>query len=87
MTAESQAARTRPVTWDRVSGRVLDVVGALVGLLVLAPVLLLIALWVRLDSPGPVLFRQRRVGLRTSPSPSTSSARCGRAARTTPCTG
>jgi exopolysaccharide biosynthesis polyprenyl glycosylphosphotransferase len=41
----------------------LDVVLAGLGLLVLSPFLLLIALLVKLDSPGPVLFRQRRVGL------------------------
>lgn len=33
-------------------------------LLVLSPLLLAVALWVKLDSPGPVFFRQRRVGLR-----------------------
>jgi lipopolysaccharide/colanic/teichoic acid biosynthesis glycosyltransferase len=33
-------------------------------LLLLAPLLLAVALWVKLDSPGPVFFRQRRVGLR-----------------------
>ena len=43
--------------------RTLDVVLAGLGLLVLSPFLLLIALLVKLDSPGPVLFRQRRVGL------------------------
>jgi lipopolysaccharide/colanic/teichoic acid biosynthesis glycosyltransferase len=67
MTDERHAPRTRPRSWDRVSGRVLDVVGASFVLLVLAPVLLLVALWVRLDSPGPVLFRQQRVGLDRRP--------------------
>ena len=33
-------------------------------LLTFAPVLLVVALWVKLDSAGPVFFRQRRVGLR-----------------------
>jgi lipopolysaccharide/colanic/teichoic acid biosynthesis glycosyltransferase len=42
--------------------RLLDLSVAAVGLLVTAPLLLLIALAVRLESPGPVLFRQRRVG-------------------------
>ena len=37
--------------------------GALIGLLIAAPVMLLVALAVRLTSPGPVLFRQTRVGL------------------------
>jgi len=32
------------------------------GLLVLCPVLLLIALLIKFDSPGPVFFRQARVG-------------------------
>ncbi len=35
---------------------------AALGLLLLAPVLLLAAAWVKLDSPGPALFRQTRVG-------------------------
>jgi lipopolysaccharide/colanic/teichoic acid biosynthesis glycosyltransferase len=42
--------------------RAIDVAGTLVGLLLLAPLLLLIALAVRLSSPGPVLFRQLRLG-------------------------
>jgi lipopolysaccharide/colanic/teichoic acid biosynthesis glycosyltransferase len=42
--------------------RLLDIVGAALGLLVLAPLLAAIALWVRCDSPGPILFRQTRVG-------------------------
>jgi lipopolysaccharide/colanic/teichoic acid biosynthesis glycosyltransferase len=40
-----------------------DEVLACVLLLVLAPLLLIVALAIRLDSPGPVLFRQRRLGL------------------------
>ena len=43
--------------------RLVDVVGGLVLLAVAAPVLALLALLVRLDSPGPVFFRQRRPGL------------------------
>lgn len=42
--------------------RWLDVAISLVALLLLAPLLGLVALWVRLDSPGPVLFRQSRLG-------------------------
>lgn len=43
--------------------RTLDLLGAFLGLAVLSPVLVLIAVAVKLDSPGPVLFRQTRVGL------------------------
>ncbi|WP_296944854.1 sugar transferase [uncultured Massilia sp.] len=44
------------------SKRLFDLVAAGVGLLLLAPLLLALALWIRLDSPGPALFRQVRVG-------------------------
>ena len=42
--------------------RLFDLLGATLALLVLAPLLLVVALAVRLDSPGPVFFRQERVG-------------------------
>ena len=44
-----------------------DILGSAIMLLLLAPVMLLIALGVRLSSPGPVLFRQERVGLDKRP--------------------
>ncbi|SHF95355.1 Sugar transferase involved in LPS biosynthesis (colanic, teichoic acid) [Kaistia soli DSM 19436] len=43
--------------------RALDVVGAATLLLVLLPVLLIIALAIRLESTGPVFFRQKRYGV------------------------
>jgi exopolysaccharide biosynthesis polyprenyl glycosylphosphotransferase len=43
--------------------RMLDVVGAGVGLALFAPLMGAIALAIRLTSPGPVLFRQERMGL------------------------
>ncbi len=42
--------------------RGMDIVGSLVGLIVLSPFFALVALAIKLDSPGPVLFRQARVG-------------------------
>ena len=47
---------------SRLLKRTLDVVGSLGALILLAPLLLAIALGLRLTSRGPVLFRQRRVG-------------------------
>lgn len=44
------------------SKRLFDVTCAALGLLVLSPLLLLAAVWIKLDSPGPALFRQTRVG-------------------------
>jgi lipopolysaccharide/colanic/teichoic acid biosynthesis glycosyltransferase len=46
----------------RVAKRLFDLVGAAVLLLLLAPLGLAVALWIKLDSPGPVFFRQERVG-------------------------
>jgi len=45
-----------------VAKRLFDLLVAGAALLLLSPLLLLVALIVRLDSPGPVLFRQQRVG-------------------------
>jgi exopolysaccharide biosynthesis polyprenyl glycosylphosphotransferase len=42
--------------------RLVDVVGGTLGLVLLSPLLLVVALAVRCSSPGPVLFRQLRVG-------------------------
>lgn len=42
--------------------RLFDIVLSSLGLLLLSPLLLVLALWIKLDSPGPVLFRQQRVG-------------------------
>jgi lipopolysaccharide/colanic/teichoic acid biosynthesis glycosyltransferase len=50
-----------------VAKRVLDLVAASVGLLLLGPLMLALALLIRRDSPGPVLFRQVRRGYRGRP--------------------
>lgn len=44
--------------------RLLDLVAATVGVIVTSPILALLAIAIRLSSPGPALFRQTRVGLR-----------------------
>lgn len=46
----------------RVVKELVDRVGALVLLVLLAPLLVALAVWIRWDSPGPALFRQVRVG-------------------------
>jgi lipopolysaccharide/colanic/teichoic acid biosynthesis glycosyltransferase len=53
----------RPPRWERIARRTLDLLLATLALIITAPVLLAIALWVRLDSHGPALLRQKRVGL------------------------
>lgn len=47
---------------QRLAKRVLDVAGAFSGLVLLGPLMLLIGVLIRLESRGPVVFRQRRVG-------------------------
>lgn len=42
--------------------RVFDVMASGLGLLLLSPLFLIIAIWVKADSPGPVFYRQTRVG-------------------------
>lgn len=42
--------------------RTFDIVASGLGLLVLSPLFLVIAIWIKLDSPGPVFYRQVRVG-------------------------
>ena len=42
--------------------RVFDILASGVGLLLLSPLFLLVAVWIKLDSPGPVFYRQVRVG-------------------------
>ena len=42
--------------------RAFDLLGAGLALLLLAPLMVVVALWIKLDSPGPVFFRQQRVG-------------------------
>lgn len=43
--------------------RFLDFILSLVGSILLSPVMLALSVWIKLDSPGPVLFRQKRVGI------------------------
>ena len=43
--------------------RAVDILGALVGLILLAPVLILVSILIVMESPGPFLFTQRRTGL------------------------
>jgi lipopolysaccharide/colanic/teichoic acid biosynthesis glycosyltransferase len=42
--------------------RAFDIVSAAIGLALLAPLFLVVAAWIKLDSPGPVFFRQERIG-------------------------
>ena len=49
--------------WNAVVKRAFDLCGSAIGLLLTLPLMALLALLVRLDSPGPVFYAQERVGL------------------------
>jgi len=61
-TEKASTGRTPP-SIDMLCKRLTDLAMSLVGLIILAPLMLLIAWAIKIDSPGPALFRQRRVGL------------------------
>jgi len=50
--------------WQLAMKRSIDFLGAAAGLVVLSPLLALIAVWVKLDSPGPVVFGHNRLGVK-----------------------
>jgi lipopolysaccharide/colanic/teichoic acid biosynthesis glycosyltransferase len=57
------AARVVPRSRSAIANRVLNFTIALVAIIVLAPVFIIVALLVRLTSPGPILYTQTRVGI------------------------
>ena len=54
-------------TLEQVARRTIDIIVAGGALLVLAPLMVLIAVVIKLTSPGPVVFTQRRVGFGREP--------------------
>jgi exopolysaccharide biosynthesis polyprenyl glycosylphosphotransferase len=48
--------------WRRVTKRVFDVLAVSLGLLIISPVMCVVAALIKLESPGPILYRQPRVG-------------------------
>jgi len=47
---------------ERVAKRIIDIILALFGIVLTSPVMILTAIWIKLDSRGPVFFLQERVG-------------------------
>lgn len=44
--------------------RTIDIVGSLIGIILTSPLLLIIGIWIKLESKGPIVFSQERVGLK-----------------------
>ena len=47
--------------------RMMDIAGSLVGILLFGPLMIIVAILIKLDSPGPIIFKQERVGLHNRP--------------------
>ncbi len=54
-------------TGNMVIKRLMDIVGSLFGIIISSPILLIAALLVKISSPGPIIFKQERVGLHNKP--------------------
>ncbi|MFK7926409.1 MAG: sugar transferase, partial [Bacteroidia bacterium] len=54
-------------SWERAGKRLFDVVASLCALIILSPVYVSVAIWVRLNSEGPIFFKQERIGRGTKP--------------------
>ncbi len=54
--------RTALDGWGKVIKRLTDILGATFGLVVFSPIMALIAVMIRLDSPGPAIYKNQRVG-------------------------
>ena len=54
-------------TLNAFAKRLMDIVGSALGLLILSPLLLVLAVLVKTTSRGPVIFKQERVGLHNKP--------------------
>ena len=48
--------------YEKVIKRILDLILSFGGLVVLSPVFVFISIWIMIDDPGPVLFKQKRIG-------------------------
>ena len=68
-TATRSLGRPQPVERASylVTKRALDIIGALLGLTLLAPLMVLVAIAVKLETPGPVFFAQYRLGKHGKP--------------------
>lgn len=53
--------------WKLTLKRTVDLLGSAVGLVFLSPILMLVAVIIKLDSPGPVFYAQERMGLDANP--------------------
>ena len=56
------ASNHTPSFYERIVKRILDLILSFGGLVILSPVFAVISLWILIDDPGPILFKQKRIG-------------------------
>jgi len=56
------ATNHTPTIYEKYLKRCLDIILSFGGLVILSPVFTILALWIAIDDPGPVLFTQKRIG-------------------------
>ena len=54
-------------TFNAIAKRLVDIVGSLLGIIILSPVLLVVSIIIKCTSEGPVIFKQERIGLHNKP--------------------
>ncbi|MEM6343556.1 MAG: sugar transferase [Bacteroidota bacterium] len=54
-------------SWERAGKRIFDVLASISALLILSPVYLAVGIWVKLNSEGPIFFKQVRIGRHAKP--------------------
>ena len=54
-------------TGNIITKRIIDIVGSLAGIVITSPIMLIAAILIKFTSPGPVIFKQERVGLHNRP--------------------
>lgn len=47
--------------WGRIIKRIIDIIGAIVGIIIFGPIMIIISILIKLDSPGPVIYKNERV--------------------------
>ena len=63
MVESNKLSTNKKVKIYEISKRGIDIVGSLAGITLLSPLYLVVAIWIKLDSKGPIIFSQERVGL------------------------
>src|SRR3989344_1909554 len=62
-----EVKKTRLDGWGRISKRIYDLIGSIILIILTLPLMILIALAIKLDSAGPILFRYQRIGQNGKP--------------------